>query len=103
MQEAAGEDEEVETQKTINYTEDRGFLAIITEGDALANITTAHGGALHKYCTVYTQFYPRPKDSYNLAESISVGSNATWTVVSERKYTGSYRIQYVLLRIPKAL
>jgi len=97
MEEAAGEDEEVETTKIIEYTEDRGFLAIITEGDALANITTAHGGALHKYCTVYTQFYPRPKDSYNLAESISVGSNATWTVVSERKYTGSYRIQYVLL------
>ena len=59
---------------------DRGFLAIVTEGDALADITTSHGGALHKYCTVYTQFRPRPKDSYNLAESISIGSNATWTV-----------------------
>jgi len=94
----AEEGEIVDTQPIeYEYKEDRGFLAIITEGDALANITTAHGGALHKYCTVYTQFYPRPKDSYNLRESISVGSNATWTVVSERKYTGSYRIQYVLL------
>ena len=98
LEAAASEDEVVDTSpKDINYKEDRGFLAVITEGDALANITTAHGGALHKYCTVYTQFYPRPKDSYNLRESISVGSNATWTVVSERKYTGSYRIQYLFL------
>lgn len=90
--------EETVVEKVANEdTEDRGFLAIITEGDALANITTSHGGALHKYATVYTQFYPRPKDSYNLREAISVASNATWTVVSKRKYTGSYRIQYIML------
>lgn len=90
---------EVETEITneVSLNEDHGYLAIITEGDAMANITTAHGGALHKYATVYTQFYPRPKDSYNLAESISVGQNATWTVVSKRKYTGSYRIKYIML------
>ncbi len=74
-----------------------GFLAIIEEGDSLAEISTEHGGALHKYNTVYTTFYPRPKDTYNLAESISVGSNAKYTVVSERKYTGSYRIKYIML------
>ena len=74
-----------------------GFLAIIEEGDALASISTDHGGSLHKYNTVYTSFSPRPKDSYNLAESISVGQNATYTVVSERKYTGSYRIKYIML------
>jgi len=75
----------------------RGFLAIVTEGDALADVTTLHGGALHKYCTVYTQFYPRPKDAYNIGEAISVGANAMWTVVSKRKYAGSYRIQYIML------
>ena len=74
-----------------------GFLAIIEEGDALAEITTYSGGTLHKYNTCFTSFVPRPKDSYNLAESISVGQNATYTVVSERKYTGSYRIKYVML------
>ena len=77
--------------------EDRGYLAIVTEGDSLASIMASHGGALHKYCTVYTQFNPRPKDSYNLAENMSVGANAMWTVVSKRKYTGSYRIQYIML------
>ncbi len=74
-----------------------GFIAIIEEGDSLAEISTEHGGNLHKYNTVYTTFYPRPKDTYNLADAISVGSDATYTVVSERKYTGSYRIKYIML------
>lgn len=74
-----------------------GFLAIIEEGDALASITTNSGGQLHKYNNVYTAFSPRPKDSYNLAEAISVGQNATYTVVSKRKYAGSYRIKFIML------
>ena len=74
-----------------------GYLAIVTEGDSLATLYAETGGALHKYNTAYTSFNPRPSDQYNLADSISVGSNATWTVVSDRKYTGSYRIKYVML------
>ena len=74
-----------------------GFFAIIEEGDSLATMQVETGGTLHKYNTVYTTFNPRPSDQYNLADSISVGSNATWTVVSDRKYTGSYRIKYVML------
>jgi Membrane protein involved in colicin uptake len=86
------------TDVTTEVSETRGYVAIIEEGDALAKIVTDHGGnVLHKYNSVFTEFYPRPKDSYNLAESISVGANATWTVVSERKYTGSYRIRYIML------
>ena len=82
-----------------------GYVAIITEGDALTNITSTHGGgkinSTHKYNACYPSFYPRPKDSYNLAEAISIGSNTTYTVVSERKYTGSYRIQYIMLTDPE--
>jgi len=78
-----------------------GYLAIVTEGDALTNVTSTHGGRTHKYNACYPSFYPRPKDSYNLAEAISIGSNTTYTVVSERKYTGSYRIQYVMLTDPE--
>lgn len=83
-----------------NYTESRGFLAIIEEGDALAEISTVHGGTLHKYNYVSTVFYPRPKDSYNLADAISVGSNSSWTVVSSRKYVGNYRIRFIMLTDP---
>ena len=77
--------------------EDRGYFAIIEEGDALASITTTHGGSQHKYNSVYTEFYPRPTDSYRLSDSISVADNTVWTVTSKRKYTGSYKIRIIML------
>ena len=87
----------VTTSESVPYKEDKGFVAIITEGDALAELTSEHGGTLHRYNTVYATFNPRPSDTYNLADSISIGSNATWTVESARKYVGSYRIKYIML------
>ncbi len=77
--------------------EDKGFVAIIEEGDALAELSNYHMGKSGKYNTVQMLFYPRPKDSYNLANAISVGANATWTVVSSRKYVGNYKIRYIML------
>lgn len=74
-----------------------GYVAIITEGDSMAQIIAENGGPLHKYSTVYARFTPRPSDKYNLADSISIGANASWTVVSDRKYSGSYKIKYILL------
>ena len=50
------------------------------EGDALAQLSTYHAGSLSKYNCMRMMFSPRPKDSYNLANAISVGANATWTV-----------------------
>ena len=77
--------------------EDKGFVAIIEEGDALAELSDYHMGSSAKYNTVQMLFYPRPKDSYNLANAISVGANASWTVVSSRKYVGNYKIRYIML------
>ncbi len=74
-----------------------GFLAILHQGDAMANITAAWGGSRHNFASVYTTYYPRPKDTYELSGSVSVGGDNTWTVESSRKYTGSYKIQIVLL------
>ncbi len=76
---------------------DRGYVAIMEEGDALTDIMTYHAGSLSDYNTIKMVFNPRPSDSYNLQDSISVGSDATWTVVSERKYVGNYKIRYVML------
>ncbi|MBR3639149.1 MAG: hypothetical protein IKN50_00925, partial [Clostridia bacterium] len=77
---------------------DSGFLAIITEGDSMATLTSEHGGSLYNYNHVYATFNPRPSDSYNLADSVSVsGSDAQWTVTSERRYTGRYTIKFVML------
>lgn len=77
--------------------EDRGYFAIIEEGDSLASITTTHGGNLHKYNSVYAEFNPRPSDSYKLSDSVSVGDNTVQILNSKRKYTGSYRIRIVML------
>ena len=89
---------EVEEPEPVVLDYDNGFLAIITEGDSLATLMAECGGTLHPYNTVYPMFTPRPSDEYNLADSISVSGNATWTVTSKRKYTDSYRIQYIFLR-----
>jgi len=89
---------EVEEPDPVVLDYDNGFLAIITEGDSLATLMAECGGTLHPYNTVYPMFTPRPSDEYNLADSISVSGNATWTVTSKRKYTDSYRIQYIFLR-----
>lgn len=82
----------------VEIKQDRGFVAIIEEGDALASITSSHGGnATHKYNSVYTTFSPRPKDTYTLSSSDTGGSTASWTVVSKRKYTGSYKLNVTML------
>ena len=78
-------------------TEERGYVAIIEEGDALTELITYHAGVLSPYDTVQMNFNPRPKDSYNVADAISVGTNSEWTVVSNRKYVGNYKIHYVML------
>ncbi len=75
----------------------RGFVAIIEEGEAMMELSTYHEVRAHNYNTVKPTVYPRPQDTYNIADAISVGQNSEWTVVSSRKYTGSYRIKYSLL------
>lgn len=74
---------------------DSGFIAIITEGDSLATLTTNHGGALHTYNSVYATFTPRPSDTYELTTGGDGG--ATFTVTSSRRFTGSYKIKYIML------
>ncbi len=82
------------------YDVDNGYFAIITEGDAMANITSESGGTSHPYNSMYAEYYPRPSDTYNLADSISIASDATWTVESSRKYVGNYTVRYIMLSDP---
>ncbi len=75
-----------------------GYLAIVTEGDALASIFTNHeGDSKFMYNSAYCKLAPRPQDQYNLAEAISISGSDTFTVVSDRKYTDSFRINYIML------
>ena len=74
-----------------------GFVAIVEEGDALMELSSYHAVRTSEYNTVKMTVYPRPQDTYNVADAISVGQNDTWTVVSSRKYTGNYKIRYIML------
>lgn len=74
-----------------------GYLAVITEGDTLANVTVENGGSVHMFASAYTSFNPRPKDTYELEGSLSAASDAMWTVESKRKYTKNFKIRYFIL------
>ena len=75
----------------------RGYVAVIESGESLADLETYYAGALSDYATMSNYFNPKPKDSYDIADSISVTSSSVWTVVSKRKYTGSIQIHYQML------
>ena len=75
----------------------RGYIAVIEAGESLGRIQTYHLGQQAEYATIITSFNPKPKDSYDIADSISVTSSHKWTVVSDRKYTGNIRIHYQML------
>ena len=83
--------------------EDRrdGFLAIIEDGDAMAEILTQHGGRTDVYNTAYSMLIPRPFDQFNLDVS-ATGLNSMMTVSSRRKYAGNYIIRYIMLSGDKA-
>ncbi len=74
-----------------------GYFAFIEEGESLCELATYHAGSLSDYHTMMNYFNPRPKDTYNLGDSISVSGSQTLTVVSDRKYTGNLKIRYFLL------
>ena len=83
--------------KTIKTAEKRGYFAVIEEGDAMAEISSVHMSSTTIYNAVKMTFYPRPKDSYNMSDAISVGSNTTIEVTSKRKYVGNYKVRYFML------
>ena len=87
---ASSKNYDIETKKS-------GFIAILEEGEAMTNLAVSFGATTHNYASVYPVYYPRPKDTYDLADSISVSGNTEWTVVADRKYTGSYRTRVIML------
>ncbi len=77
-----------------------GYFAIIEEGSALANIGFETGGKAHAYANAYCKYTPYPSDHYDLSETISVGGNTGYTIVSDSKYTGSYLTRITMLSDP---
>ena len=90
----------VEQQENNAYSDgyyDSGFFAVLEDGDALADIATFFGGGQFNFAAAYAMFYPRPSDAYNLADAISVADNKEMTIVSDKKYTGFYKLKYTML------
>ncbi len=75
---------------------DRGFFAVIEEGEAMASIT-AQSVPTHPFQMVYATFCPRPTDENNLATSNAAVEDAKYTLVSDRKYTGDCSVRYFIL------
>ena len=68
-------------------TATRGFFAIIEEGSAMASIRANHPSeGVGAFAAVYSSYILRPQDTVE-----------KWTAYASRKYTGSYRIRYVML------
>ena len=86
-------------EKFYDY-EDKGFFAIIEEGEALASISTETGGRTCNYDNVKTTITPRQRDTYDIADAISGAGSAMWTVTSKRKYTGNYTLRFTMLNDP---
>ena len=80
---------ETEKDAVTGKERDRGFFAIIEEGEALMKLISDH---TTKYNTVIMQANPRPSDLVKPS-----GATEAWTVVSERKYTGNIKIRYFML------
>lgn len=83
-----------EQEQEDGSVKDRGFFAIIESGDAMTKLISYH---TTYYNTIRMEVNPRPSDTYNLSDAISVSGLSTWTVVSPRKYTGDFKIMYVML------
>ena len=78
-----------EADKTTGEKQSGGFVAFVEEGDTMMKLESVHTRDYHQVRMVAN---PRPSDKVKPS-----GSAEAWTVVSERKYTGDYRIRYTIL------
>lgn len=74
----------------------RGYAAFVEEADSFTRFQLYHGGALHNYSTVYPYFNPKASDTYNLSGSAADSAESVG-IKSDRKYTGSFTLHYVML------
>lgn len=80
--------------KVVSYQ--RGFAAFIEAADSFTRLQLYHGGALHNYSTVFPYFNPKASDTYSLSGSIASSAESIG-IKSDRKYTGSFTLHYVML------
>ena len=80
--------------ETVAYQ--RGYAAFVESADSFTRLQLYHGGALHNYSTIFPYFNPKASDTYNLSGSIASDADSIG-IKSDRKYTGSFTLHYVML------
>ncbi len=83
--------------ESANGLQSTGYFAILEEGASMASLDVIYNKSSFRDGTVYSTFTPYPTDKFDLSDTISVGSNQYYSMVSESKYTGSYVTRYVML------
>ena len=74
----------------------RGYAAFVEEADSFTRFQMYHGGALHNYSTIFPYFNPKASDTYSLSGSIASSAESVG-IKSDRKYTGSFTLRYIML------
>ena len=80
---------QTEKNEAAKTEKENGFVAIVEEGDAMMELKSNHFKDYHQVKMIAN---PRPSDVVRPS-----GVSGAWTVVSERKYTGNYKIRYIML------
>lgn len=98
-----------ETAPTVNKEKQgqRGFIAIIEEGDSFASVRAnlkqagwAGASGTIVYNTVFSLFTVKSNDSVNVGSSIGGGSSSM-TTTDDTKYIGNYSVRYIMLSDPE--
>ena len=74
--------------------EDRGIFAILTDGEAFADIVADISGRIYPYNTVYSRFRILPSQEVSLGDTL--GTNRLM-VFQEKPYSGNFQVQYAFL------
>lgn len=77
----------------ISYA-DRGLFAILSDGEAFADIVADISGRMYPYNTVYGRFRVLPSQDVSLGDTL--GTNKLM-VFQEKPYTGNFQVRYAFL------
>lgn len=76
---------------------DTGFVAVVEEGSALAELNI-YAGRTHKYAMSYISVQPYPQDKFDITMSTSVNTDIEWySKTAETRYDGSYTMKIAML------
>lgn len=74
---------------------EKGMLAVIEKGDAMAEIQCELGGFTNSYNTVYSSFIIKSADRFKFADATHADSS--WMLLDKNSYEGDMKIRYHFL------